>query len=219
MPDGICGTPGCTLPDFHTGLCAGQKVAAKRPRVTVQPPPRPRPPPPPPKPKPPPKPAAPRPLSPPPEQCVLPNGLHKFYHPLRWGVPLPAGPVAAASAECDERAADELWRHEQVERRLRSRPSVTAADGDLMLLWNKHVAAQPPLASDRALPGACRQFARAHAAQLTDTLRRPFVAHLVTLFEHKLLEREDVRDCLALIDSAADAVRSPSRRPLPPSGA
>ena len=94
-----CGTPGCTLPDWHEGPCSTFLTEGKRKRLMVQPPP-------PPKKKPvvgaqstisiPSELGAARakrmrrvapPSQVPAEQSSLPNGLQRFYHVHRWGVP------------------------------------------------------------------------------------------------------------------------------------
>ena len=72
-------------------------------------------------------------------------------------------------------------------------------------MWNAHVRSLPPLVSDRMLPGACREFARAHGEQLMSASLHPaFQAHLRVLWEHNLLHRDDVQDCLLIaVDGAA----------------
>ena len=115
-----CGTPGCTLPDFHKGPCEGQTPLGSRPKPSnfserkkdqVRPcdtkekrPKRPK--------QESPAVAA----EPPPEQYVHPSGLARFYHTHRWGVPLPLGPVAE-DADSDEEL-DESWRLSETEERL-----------------------------------------------------------------------------------------------------
>ena len=204
--DGIrlCGTPGCTLPDHHAGPCSNW-VTAKRERYVPPPPPAPKPKAAPAERKP--KPAKERPASPPPVQELLPSGLYKYYHPLRWGVPLPAGPVDGDGAvRCDEAEADEGWRLEQAAARTRARPEVGGAQADLMALWNAHIAALPPIASDRALTRICRTFCREHAAQLAAELRAPLLSHLATLVSHQLLDPAGAHDCLTIVDAlGADA--------------
>jgi len=120
-----CGTPGCTLLDFHKGPCEGQDPLGTRPKPTNlserkkdRPPVRPpdaeekRP-----------KRAKPAasalPAEPPPEQYVDPSGLARFYHTHRWGVPLPLGPVAEDANSDDE--LDESWRLSETEERLVAR--------------------------------------------------------------------------------------------------
>ena len=120
-----CGTPGCRLHDFHNGPCENQEPVGTRPKPTNfderkkaqranrphdaegKRPKRP-------------KPTVPAfPAEPPPEQCVAPSGLSRFYHTHRWGVPLPLGPVAEDANSDDE--LDESWRLSETEERLRSR--------------------------------------------------------------------------------------------------
>lgn len=115
-----CGTPGCTLPDFHKGPCEGQTPLGSRPKPSnfserkkdqVRPcdtkekrPKRPK------------QEAPAVAAEPPPEQYVHPSGLARFYHTHRWGVPLPLGPVAE-DADSDEEL-DESWRLSETEERL-----------------------------------------------------------------------------------------------------
>ena len=115
-----CGTPGCTLNDFHKGPCESYDPLGTRPKPAnfserkkdrLRPPDakekRPKRP----------KPAAPAVIAePPPEQYVNPSGLSRFYHTHRWGVPLPLGPVAEDANSDDE--LDESWRLSETEERL-----------------------------------------------------------------------------------------------------
>ena len=115
-----CGTPGCTLDDFHKGPCESHDPLGTRPKPAnfserkkdrLRPPDakekRPKRP----------KPAAPAVAAePPPEQYVDPSGLSRFYHTHRWGVPLPLGPVAEDANSDDE--LDESWRLSETEERL-----------------------------------------------------------------------------------------------------
>lgn len=195
-----CGTPGCTLPDFHNGPCNTAMVSGKRPRVSVvapvpqkarrpkgDAPARPQP-------KPPAVQAAPE---PPAQQRRLSSGLHRFYHSQRWGVPFPDGPV---EPDVSDDRAEESWRLQQTDRRIAARGSVSKSQASLMAMWNAHVHAQPPLVSDRMLSQVCRKFAVEHAAALAGPLRQAFVAHLAALWEHNLLHRDDVHDCINLVD-------------------
>ena len=211
----LCGTPGCTLHDHHAGPCSNALPLAKRARYQ----------PPPPKPKQQ-KPCEPKRQrkqraedllvdavaadAPPPLSLVKPavqgtrkDGLQRFYHVHRWGTPLPDGPVAALTGGASDDEAGDDWRREEIARRTRSRPEVNEADAAFMEAWNAHVASlKPRLVSDRMLPEACRRFAQAHAAVLSDgaPLHAPFRAHLRVLWEHNLLHRDDVHDCLTLVD-------------------
>lgn len=206
----ICGTPGCGLPDFHDGICQSQAPVSKRESAPVLPPPPPK------------KPARPRPTAPrpkppkpavalvPAQQHALPDGLHRFYHVHRWGVPLPSGAVDCGPGSDDEH--DEGWRHDETTRRIRSRADVGPNDAAVAELWNAHVRSLPPLVSDRMLPDACRKFARAHASRLAAELRSAFAAHLAVLWEHNLLHRDDIEDCILLVDDCADACRSPASK-------
>lgn len=209
----ICGTRGCTLPDFHSGLCNSVQLEAKRPRVCVAvtaPPERADG-------APPVKrrayvrrkslgaPAAPAPVVPA-VQELMPSGLRKFYDAQRWGVPLPDGPV---SIEPDP-PVDGEWRLEQTKWRICARDGVADPDAALMLLWNAYVDARSlPLVSDRMLPEACRQFAREHAADISAELREPFVRHLFVLWEHNLLHRDDVHDCLVIVGAEPAEAANP----------
>ena len=225
----ICGTPGCNLPDFHKGPCAGwapkKRVSQPVMQLNVRPEPvRSRAPAKPKRPYYPPKPktaeelaaeaAAEAAARKPAEQRVLPSGLWPFYHAHRWGVPLPPGPVPPDEGSDDE--LDETWRAREAERRIDGRRGVDPADAELMKLWNAHVAASEKLVSDRALPAACRAFARAHAAALSTRLRRPLLEHLLTLCDHQLLHRDDAHDCLLIADAVAGGAGGrgggPSRR-------
>jgi len=197
----MCGTPGCSLPDFHPGMCESDAPSGKRESAPVLPPP----PPPPPS-----RPVVRRPRQPkkrpaatkrPAEQRVESNGLHRFYHVHRWGVPLPDGPVECGAGSDED--VDESWRLEESTRRTRARTDVGPNEATLTGLWNEHVKTLPPLVSDRMLPGACRQFARAHAAALAAELRGAFAAHLAVMWEHNLLHRDDVEDCVLLVDALA----------------
>jgi len=164
----LCGSPGCVLPDFHEGLCSTAEVLGKRPRVLIQQPP-------PPRPsirarcrsnRPAPMPTA---LEPPAQQRVLPNGLHRFYHGQRWGVPLPEGPVEREANSDDE--ADEGWRLRQIEQRIRARANVSEGEAAFMGMWNRHMHTWPPTVSDRMLPETCRHFASQNVTVLADTLQ------------------------------------------------
>ena len=84
-----------------------------------------------------------------------------------------------------------------------------------MKLWNAHVAASEKLVSDRALPAACRSFARAHAAALSTRLRRPLLEHLLTLCDHQLLHRDDAHDCLLIADAVAGGAGGSGGGPSP----
>ena len=189
-----CGTPGCTLPDHHDGMCNNEKLS-KRPRFESKPPPpklpqvqavkRPR------------RPEPPKKDLPPAEQGELPSGIRRFYHVHRWGVPLPDGPVDYSV--CSDEEVDSIWQLDEVEQRIRGRPDVPAPDADVAALWNRHIWDSPPIVTDRMLPHICRKFARANAAALGAELRQSFEAHLVNLFEHNLLHEEDVQDCMLIV--------------------
>ena len=224
----ICGTPGCNLPDFHKGPCAGwapkKRVSQPVMQLNVRPEPvRSRAPVKPKRPYYPPKPktaeelaaeaAAEAAARKPAEQRVLPSGLWPFYHAHRWGVPLPPGPVPPDEGSDDE--LDETWRAREAERRIDGRRGVDPADAELMKLWNAHVAASEKLVSDRALPAACRSFARAHAAALSTRLRRPLLEHLLTLCDHQLLHRDDAHDCLLIADAVAGGAGGSGGGPSP----
>ncbi|KAL3902515.1 MAG: hypothetical protein SGPRY_012040 [Prymnesium sp.] len=179
-----CGTPGCHLVDGHVGFCSTLVVPSKRKRT----------------PKSERSSGSSTRADPVPEQQVLPSGLHKFYHSQRWGVPLPKGPVKAENSD-DE--AEEGWCLQQTEQRIRARPEVTAHAAELMTLWNAHVHSAPPIVSDRMLPEVCRHFAFHHAPVLAHSLRECFLSHLFTLWEHNLLHKEDVNDCIVIINVSA----------------
>lgn len=70
-----------------------------------------------------------------------------------------------------------------------------------MMMWNSDRQGAPPLVSDSALAGACRRFVKAHAERLRTTLRAPLVAHLRALASHNLLCRDDLVDCLLIVDA------------------
>ena len=163
----VCGTPGCDLPDFHEGLCSTSAVSVKRPRTLIHPPPPPRartfrassrPAP------------APQATEPPAQQRILPNGLHRFYHGQRWGVPLPDGRVEHDANSDDE--VDDGWRLRQLEQRIATRAGVTELQTTFMNLWNAHVHGSPPVVSDRKLPESCRRFATSNARVLSGKLRQ-----------------------------------------------
>ena len=107
----LCGAAGCTFPDFHMGPCSFEMELEKRPRCQAPSPSVAKPPPPEPKQAPKqarkPKVVEVAPEEPPPEQRMMPSGLHRFYHTHRWGVPLPMGSVEAGT--CDEEL-DQSWR-------------------------------------------------------------------------------------------------------------
>jgi len=217
----LCGTPGCTFFDEHDGPCSNAVPLEKRPRYQ----------PPPPKPK-----AAPsepkkkrqRQFNPedassaadvPPEvdlrpavQTVRKDGLHDFYHVHRWGQPLPPGPVAAVNGNASDDEADDTWRLDEVARRTRRRPEVSDANARFMEAWNAHVHALPtPLVSDRMLPEACRRFVLGHdVAELGPggDLHFALREHLQVLWEHNLLHRDDVHDCLVLAAQPRDGANA-----------
>ena len=162
----LCGTPGCTLPDFHAGPCsnaaslgrrrehniklpynekAAQQLlrgeaaaikASKREQRERKKQQRPV--------------AAERPVSPPPQQQRLPSGLARFYHPLEWGVPLREGPVEADPVPPSWRHEAGAWQLEQAADRIRSRRGVGEAEAAFMDLWNGAVQR-----SERRATGAC----------------------------------------------------------------
>ena len=139
-------------------------------------------------------------------QFELPSGLHRFYHVHRWGVPLAEGPVEALTGNGSDGEGDEDWRHDERLRRMRTRPELEGDERELMARWNAHVQAlETPLVSDRSLTDACRRFAVAHAGDLSGSLRAAFRAHLEVLWEHNLLHRDDILDCLVLAESSAGA--------------
>jgi len=224
----LCGTPGCTLPDFHAGPCsnaaslgrrrehniklpynekAAQQLlrgeaaaikASKREQRERKKQQRPV--------------AAERPVSPPPPQQRLPSGLARFYHPLEWGVPLREGPVEADPVPPSWRHEAGAWQLQQAADRIRSRRGVGEAEAAFMDLWNGAVqrSERSRLVSDRCLPALCRAFAVQHAAELRG-LAAPFRSHLEVLRQHNLLHPEDVRDCLVLSSPDA-AAASPCAR-------
>ena len=71
-----------------------------------------------------------------------------------------------------------------------------------MMMWNADRLGAAPLVSDSGVPGACRRFATAHAERLRATLRAPMIAHLQALASHNLLRREDLLDCMVIVDSS-----------------
>jgi len=168
-PGRLCGTAGCELPDFHVGPCSCMNMAAKRQSIPVIP-----------------AAAAPAPARecPPravrsssretdaaPHQELLPNGLKRFYHGQRWGVPLPDGQVSEDLENSDD-DVDEGWRLQQAEQRIKARQGISLQQTSLMNLWNAHVASSPPVVSDRMLPEVCRRFAFTHADVLARALRQ-----------------------------------------------
>ena len=222
----LCGTPGCGKRDFHVGPCTTDEPTSKRPRYEAPPLPPPQKCPPPRRQRVPRQESAqdvidatdPPQQRKPAQQFQLPNGLRRFYHVHRWGVPLADGPVEALTGGASDDEADEDWRLEESLRRMQARPELPAPEIDLMRLWNAHVQALPtPLVSDRMLPDACRRFAHVHAdslranAPLCSALRE----HLTVLQEHNLLHRDDVQDCLVIIQSVGeDQCCSSCGRPL-----
>ena len=100
----------------------------------------------------------------------MPNGLHRFYHGMRWGVPLPGGPVEHEENSDDE--VDEGWRLQQVEQSIRARHDVAPPQAELMTMWNAHMHHAPPVVSDRMQPAVCRRFANANAVVLAGSLRQ-----------------------------------------------
>jgi len=85
---------------------------------------------------------------------------------------------------------------------MRARPEVLSDEAEFMGLWNAYVQGLASrLVSDRMLPAACRGFAAAHAPSLRRgaPLHRSFRAHLTVLWQHNLLHRDDVHDCLLLL--------------------
>ena len=138
-------------------------------------------------------------------QFALPSGLRRFYHVHRWGVPHTDGPIAALTGNASDDEVDEDWRLDESRRRMRSRPDLSEGEADFMTMWNAHVQSLPPLVSDRMLPEACRRFALAHAASLRDSepLRAAFREHLSVTWQHNLLHRDDVQDCLILAEHGA----------------
>jgi len=216
MAKRLCGTPGCNQLDFHDGPCDGDEPISKRQRTLVVMP----------EPKrsnnsgsergagrsrsriktdalglgtgaevaPPRIPAT---------QGTMPNGLQRFYHAHRWGVPLPPGQVEIDGGGSDEED-DDSWRLVEVACHTAARPEVAEADKILMSLWNAHVRSGPCLVSDRMLPEACRRFAQAHAETLRTDLRAAFRTHLRVLWEHNLLHRDDVQDCVNIAEEAGE---------------
>jgi len=211
----LCASPGCTYFDFHNGACSNAQPLEKRPRY-VPPPPRPKPPPRTPNPEKKRKrpEAPPDPIEEPPAvQAARADGLRHFYHVHRWGLPLPDGPVEARTGNASDDEADETWRLDETARRTCARKDVSAADAHFMELWNGHVQRLTVrLVSDRMLPAACRSFARAHADALRRgaRLHRCLREHLRVLWEHNLLHRDDVHDCLVLVGTTTDDVLPPS---------
>ena len=87
------------------------------------------------------------------------------------------------------------------------------AEVEFMMLWNSDRQGAPPLVSDSALAGACRRFVKAHAERLRTTLRAPLVAHLRALASHNLLCRDDLVDCMVIVDangSTSGKAKSPT---------
>ena len=218
----LCGTPGCTKIDQHDGPCSNAVPLEKRPRYQM-PPPKPRAQPPEPKKRRRPKTAVsedafsaeasaaaanlPELDLRPAVQAERKDGLRKFYHVHRWGAPLPDGPVAALAGNASDDEVDGEWRREEVERRTRRRPEVSDTDASFIEAWNAHVHALPTrLVSDRMLPEACRRFVTgrdAAALRPGAPLHRALRAHLTVLWEHNLLQSDDVHDCLLLSQPAS----------------
>ena len=218
----LCGTPGCTFKDRHDGPCSNAVPLTKRPRVSL-PAPQPkhreklpskrkqreR------------KPAAKKDDDDllslvPAEQAERPDGLRKYYHVHRWGTPLEDGPVAAVAGGASDDEMDEGWRLDESTSRVRTRPEVSAEDADFIAAWNAHVKSLTTrLVSDRMLPEACRTFAVARASELRAgaPLHRSFRAHLRVMWEHNLLHRDDVQDCLGLLEEEEEAAAAPLRCP------
>jgi len=166
--------------------------------------------------RPPSAPAPPRPDSPPPEQTVLPSGLHQYYQP--WGVPLPVGPVDQDPTPDSWRHTADDWKLEQTEERIRARHGVSGPAARFMGLWNDriHRTDSRDLVSDRGLPAACRAFAHLHAAHLASALHAPFREHLLLLASHNLLHADDVQDCLAIVGAGGDTAPGQGGRSIDP---
>ena len=102
--------------------------------------------------------------------------------------------------------------------RLRSRGVASPAEVEFMMMWNSDRQGAPPLVSDSALAGACRRFVKAHAERLRTSLRLPLVAHLRALASHNLLCRDDLVDCMVIVDangSTSSKGKSPGKAKSP----
>lgn len=222
--DGVrmCGTAGCTGKDHHLGPCTTERVSSRRPHETSlpyneqqaqrrilerikRPVAKLR------RQKPPPKEVCTE--SPPPEQGVLPSGLHRFYDPLRWGVPLPDGPVHSDPIPASWQYEADEWKLAQTADRIRGRAGVSDPAAQLMILWNAHIhrTDRKELASARGLPAVCRAFARAHADHLRAKLDEAFRCHLHTLTAHNLLHAHDADDCLVIAGAQAELCHACTR--------
>lgn len=154
------------------------------------------------------------------QQMRLPSGLARFYHVHNWGVPLPDGPVDVDGSRSDDEV-DERWLLDECAGRMRARVAdgeLGAAEAEFMELWNAYLLAMRKsrggaLVSDRSMPQACRDFARGArpATTAAAALLRPaarlhgaFRAHLRVLWDHNLLHRDDVQDCLLLAGCSPD---------------
>ena len=102
--------------------------------------------------------------------------------------------------------------------RLRSRGVASPTEVEFMMMWNSDRQGAPPLVSDSALAGACRRFVKAHAERLRATLRAPLVAHLRALASYNLLCRDDLVDCMVIVDangSTSSKGKSPGKGKSP----
>ena len=95
---------------------------------------------------------------------------------------------------------------------------LSKADLDMMYNWNLHLgmwrgAACP---SDATMPGSVLRFARLHAGAIAPSWERraAFARMLLAFWEHRLIGRDHLVDCLAALDDGGPAVDSPP----PPEG-
>ena len=148
----------------------------------------------------------------PPEQGKLPSGLYRYYDPLNLGVPLPDGLIDPSSmgVPAEAIAKEREWRFGLLEERMHTREHISSAAKHFMLLWTKHVDETPKSERvlERQMPNLVRRFTDTHALRLALEMRNPFIAHLCIMAEHNLLHKDDLQDCLLLLEARTAEARS-----------
>ena len=148
----------------------------------------------------------------PPEQGKLPSGLYRYYDPLNLGVPLPDGLIDPSSmgVPAEAIAKEREWRFGLLEERMHTREHISSAAKRFMLLWTKHVEETPKSERvlERQMPNLVRRFTDTHALRLALEMRNPFIAHLCIMAEHNLLHKDDLQDCLLLLEARTAEART-----------
>jgi len=116
----------------------------------------------------------------------------KCYYHSRTCIPM-TREEADAAPDSDDEDVDTGW-EAKFRKKLKATPGLSEHEAEFILNWNKFAERVPIFGSGMFLPGRVRRFFEQHAQVLgaSETLRRCCHAFLMELWDHAVIESEDV---------------------------